>query len=117
MENGDRDSEKRLRTLIVKPTQKTFYTEDIPVSSLALFHVHSWTLCVALESGAVLFIDATTMDLLVHRPLKRQGSILGPLTWEDRGYLTNRPSFSCLLLGKPLSVVAWDHNTVTILKS
>ncbi|CCW61033.1 unnamed protein product [Phytomonas sp. EM1] len=110
------DFEKRARTLIIKQTQKTFYTEDIPVSSLALFHVHSWTLCMGLESGAVLFIDAMTMDLLVHRALKREGSAFGAQTWGDRGYVTNRPSFSCLPLGKPLNVVVWDHNMATILK-
>ncbi|KAG5500903.1 hypothetical protein GH5_04489 [Leishmania sp. Ghana 2012 LV757] len=98
------------------PTMQTYCTEDIPVRELHLVRSFSWTVVLLLESGALVFLDAETMRLSVHRAVNR---LRPPDT--DRyhaGPLIIAPRhFFCVLTGKPFSVVVVEYNTAILLKS
>ncbi|GET89660.1 hypothetical protein, conserved [Leishmania tarentolae] len=105
-----------LLTVTLTPTMQTYCTEDIPVREIHLVRSFSWTVVLLLESGALVFLDAETMRLSVHRPVNR---LRAPDTGRyHAGPLMVAPrSFYCVLSGKPFSAVVIEHNTAILLKS
>ncbi|AYU79896.1 hypothetical protein conserved [Leishmania donovani] len=103
-------------TVTLTPTMQTYCTEDIPIRELHLVRSFSWTIVLLLESGALVFLDAETMRLSVHRPVNRLRAPdagryhAGPLMVAPR-------NFFCVLSGKPFSAVVVEHNTAILLKS
>lgn len=106
------------------PTQQSFFSEDVPVRSLTFTYLFSWVVIIVLESGAVLFLDAQTMELLLHNPLKR--------LWSDDDEAVNVVAKGCdacsaapranakKLRGfssyRPLSIGLVEHNSITLFK-
>lgn len=114
-----------LFSLVLRPTQQSFFSEDIPVRSLSLVHVFSWVVAAILESGAVIFLDAQTMRLMSHRPIKRlladsDEEALG-LNDEATGGPTrvagNQKTLRCFTTDRPFNFAVVEHNTIVLLKS
>lgn len=101
--------------ILLRPTQQTYCTEDVPIRHIALFHSFSWSVCILLESGAVLFVDAQTMELLVHRPVRRIGPTHADYQPAHAPALVRRDLF-LNVMGRPLSIAVIERNTVTLLK-
>ncbi|KAG5475252.1 hypothetical protein LSCM1_03363 [Leishmania martiniquensis] len=120
--SASHDGEERQRhcgeaafAVTIIPTIQTYCTEDIPVRELHLVCSFSWTIMLLLESGALVFLDAETVRLSVHRAVNR-------LRPPDASWYHTRPlmaaprHFFCVLTGKPFSVAVVEHNTAILLK-
>ncbi|AIN99397.1 hypothetical protein LPMP_270170 [Leishmania panamensis] len=111
-----RHRSEALLTVALIPTMQTYCTEDIPIRELHLVRSFSWTVVLLLESGALVFLDAGTMRLSVHRALNRMRTPdagryhAGPLMVAPR-------DFFCVVSGRPFSAVVVEHNTAFLLRS
>ncbi|KAK7198544.1 hypothetical protein NESM_000816100 [Novymonas esmeraldas] len=105
-----------LAVVSVVPTMQTYCTEDIPVRELHLARSFAWTVVLLLESGAIVFLDAETMRLSVHRAVNR---LRAPdaARYEAGGLLTAPRHFFCLVSGRPFSAAVVEHNAAILLKA
>lgn len=99
--------------LRLHPTPQTFCSEENPVVDVSLIHVFSWTLCLLLESGALLFLDAMTLEVLAYRPVPRLDN--APVL--KAGATGASSGVFCRVIGKPFSASVIEHNTITLLKA
>nr|CCC89600.1 conserved hypothetical protein [Trypanosoma congolense IL3000] len=119
---------EQLASLELQPGCQTYCSEDIPIRDIALFDcLLPCTLVVLLESGALLMLDATTMDVLYNRPLHRlfpssalkKGSSSSDGRADGEVSVSKLPHCSFFLKPreKPMTICVIEHNTAVFVRS
>ncbi|CBH09699.1 hypothetical protein, conserved [Trypanosoma brucei gambiense DAL972] len=114
-------------TLTLEPGPQTHCSEDIPIGDIAIFDcLLPHTLCVLLESGALLILDGTTVEVLYQRQLSRlfpskvtrratSGADGG--SNDKRSGNSRECSFLLRPKDRPLTMCILEHNTAVILRA
>ncbi|KAG5501371.1 hypothetical protein JKF63_03183 [Porcisia hertigi] len=116
LQEQKRHRSEALLAVMVTPTMQTYCTEDIPICEVHLVQSFSWTVVLLLESGALVFLDAETMRLSVHRPVTRLRAP-NASRYHAGALMASPRHFFCIFNGRPFSAVVVEHNTAILLKS